>query len=329
MRCNLNDSAVTMKTYFLWPEHVSQHIGYFVGDKISASDTEDTLHKIFPDAVPVLFSSARAGLSATLQLLQVGRPDIVWCPPYSSHCVLESISRFATPTTTDVAKAKVALIYHQWGFVHRHELASETTVIEDAVDTFFLPGTNPFAGRGRFALWSLPKVIGSTWGGVVFCRTHDDAEKLRAVRDERSGQLFQAMLRMASDHSMVAAKYWHGYESMNGGLPDFSLRQIKERLGHIPDIAKQRLRLLDIVRSAKIKVQLDEGRLPSNIPLKPMPQLDKWWGSTGIFSAGMRSMNLKRNFSKDAWGRVAPLPVHQDISESVFNLIPLDQFEGA
>ena len=287
------------------------------------------LHKLFPDAVPVLFSSARAGLSATLQMLQVNRPDIVWCPPYSSHCVLESISRFATPTTSDIAKAKVALIYHQWGFVHGHELESETTVIEDAVDTFFLPGTNPFAGCGRFALWSLPKVIGTTWGGVVFCRTPVDAEKLRAARDERSGQLFQAMLRMAGCHSMVASKYWHGYESMNGGLPDFSLRQIKDRIGHIPAIVQQRVRLLDIVRSANIKFQLDEGRLPSNIPLKPTPLLEKWWCSRGLFSAGVRSMNFERDFSKDAWGRVAPLPVHQDISESALNLLPLDQFIGA
>jgi len=318
-----------MKTYFLWPEHKAQYGRFFLGAKISASDIEDTLNSIFPEAVPVLFSSARAGLSATLQMLEVGRSDIVWCPPYSSHCVLESIARFATPTTTDVAKAKVALIYNQWGFVHRHELKSDTIVIEDAVDTFFLPGTTPFSSSGRFALWSLPKVIGSTWGGVVFCRNNEGAQKLRAIRDERCGlQTFQAMLRMASDHSIVAAKYWHGNESMNGGLPAFGLRQIQARLASIPAIAQHRSRLLDIVRSAKINFQMDEGRLPSNIPLKIPQQAEKWWGAGGIFSAGIRSMNLAHDFSKDAWGKVAPLPVHQDISQSVLNLLPLNQFDG-
>lgn len=319
-----------MTTYFLWPGHKTQYARYFLGAKISTTDIEDTLNTLFPDAVAVLFSSARAGLSATLQLLTMSRPDIIWCPPYSSHCVLESIARLATPSTTDISRANVALIYHQWGFVHRHDVQADTIVIEDAVDSFFLPGTNPFASSGRFVLWSLPKVIGSTWGGVVFCRNNDDAEKLRTIRDQRNGiHKVQAMLRIISEHSSVAAHYWHGNESMSGRLPDFALRQIKECLDNIPLIARQRYRILEIVQAIKNYPTLTAGRLPSNIPLKLPVQAEDWWGSDGIFTAGIRTMNLEHDFSKAAWSKVAPLPVHQDILESVLNSLPLDQFERA
>lgn len=246
----LTSDSARMTSYFLWPKHKAQYVKYLFGANICAADIEATLETFFPDTAPVLFSSARVGLSASLQLLKIGRPDIVWCPPYSSHCVLESIARFATPSTTDIDNAKVALIYHQWGFVHRFELQPDMTVIEDAVDTFFLPGTNPFASNGRFVLWSLPKVIATTWGGVVFCRNNEDAQSLRAIRAERSGLVrFQALLRMASDRSAIAGMYWHGNESMNGGLPGFALRQIQASLINIPAIALHRERILEVVRS--------------------------------------------------------------------------------
>ena len=64
-----------MKSYFLWPEHKTQYVKHFFGASICAADIEATLETFFPDAVPVLFSSARAGLSASLQLLKISRPD--------------------------------------------------------------------------------------------------------------------------------------------------------------------------------------------------------------------------------------------------------------
>ena len=310
--------------------HSTQYKRYLFGLPICAADIESTVETLFPNSNPVLFSSARAGLSGVLQLLGITRPDIVWCPPYSSHCVLDSIGRFGTPSTTGIVDAKAALIYHQWGFVHTHEVRGVRTIIEDAVDTFFLPGVSPFACDGRFVLWSLPKVIATTWGGVVFSRDSNDAEDLREIRDgRRKFQGFQAFLRMAADHSVMAGRYWHGNESMNGGLPDFALRQIQESLATIPAKAKRRERILDIIRSNGIGFRMTNGRLPSNIPVKPSVGANKWWGSECVFSAGLRSINLAHDYSKDVWGRVIPLPVNQDISESLLQQLPLHQFEGA
>ena len=314
---------------FLWPIHTKNNAGHFFGRAINSAKIEAMLEKLFPDAVPVLFSSARAGMSASLELLNVSRPDIVWCPPYSSHCVLESVSLRATPSVTDSRNARVALIYHQWGFVHKHNLPSGVTIIEDAVDTFFLPGTNPFAVGGRFTLWSLPKAIATTWGGVVFCRDEEDAKVLRAIRAGRSsGEKLQAILRMASDFSSLAGRYWHGGESLNGGLPDFSLRQIEFALTKIGSIAVHRESLLEYVDSRNISFQIEKGRLPSNIPIEPPSNAENWWGGEGIFSAGLLNLNVSHDYSIEAWKKVAPLPVHQDVLESELSMLPFNQFEG-
>ena len=323
--------SLEMDSHFLWPEHSSSFSRFMFGPRISASDIETTVATLYPDAVPVLFSSARAGLTAILQLLNMGRPDIVWCPPYSSHCVLESIARLATPATTAIDQAKVALIYHHWGFVHRHTgLLPHTTLIEDAVDTLFIPGTNPFALNGRFVLWSLPKVIATIWGGVVFCQNNEDARRLRAIREERYAfQTIQAVLRIAGDHSGMAAMYWHGSESQNGGLPCFALRQIKAHLNTLLHLVQQRIRLLEVIQDAGIKLPLFAGRLPSNIPVTIIEDSKKWWGIHSIFSAGYRSMNLTCDYAENSWERVAPLPVHQDISSSSLKAVFCTQFCGA
>lgn len=317
-----------MNSHFLWPKPKTQYRKYFFGKNICAADVEATVEAFFPSTFPILFSSARAGLSAILQLLKITRPDIVWCPPYSSHCVLESIARFGTPSTTDIKHAKVALIYHQWGFVHTHEYRSDMLVIEDAVDTFFLPKTSPFAINGNFVLWSLPKVIATRYGGVVFCRNKEDAKGLCIIRSARykMGNP-QAVLRMMSDYSSMANSYWHGNESMNGGLPTFALRQIQEHLTHIPVVAEERTNIINTINKY-IEFPSYKGRLPSNIPIKPSPTVDKYWGGQHIFNAGLRSMNLACDFSKNAWAKVAPLPVHQNISESVINSLLLEQLSG-
>ncbi len=319
-----------MESYFLWPKPSSNLSSFIFGSKVCASDIEAELATLYPDAVPVLFSSARSGLTAILQMLDIFRTDICWCPPYSSHCVLESIARHATPSTTEIEHAKIALIYHQWGFVHRHDgLQPCTTVIEDAVDTLFVPGTNPFACKGRFVLWSLPKVIATFWGGVVFCRNDEDAQRLRGIREDRlKFRTIQALLRIAGNHSEMAGIYWHGTESLNGSLPDFALRQIKAHLNSIPKLVQSKIRLLKGLQSAvNIIFPVDAGRLPSNIPVQVANCSIKWWGSESTFSAGLRSMNLTCDYSKNGWERVAPLPVHQDISSSLLKSVFGTQFE--
>ena len=75
------------------------------------------------------------------------------------------------------------IIYHVWGNFIDHN--KQNVVIEDAVDTFCLPGVNLAELGGDFEVWSLNKIIGSLGGGILWCKNKDIAKEARILRDQR------------------------------------------------------------------------------------------------------------------------------------------------
>ncbi len=301
-----------MKPLFLWPRPRHLEFRHLVGKPVSAEEIEIKLKDYFPDAWPVLFSSARAALSAILNHLELSRPDLVWCPPYSSHCVFETIARTATPTTESITPT-AALIYHQWGHINHSTFPQETILIEDAVDTLFAPGENPFAIGGRYALWSLPKTVASLWGGVAFCRSEEDAVKIRHIRDRRPTPFtLQAWLRLLGERFPSAHAYWHGVESTGGRLPSFALHHIFECLKALPEIVDQRRHQLALLQPYSLAPP--PLRLPSCLPLPAEAHPDTSLLSGQQLTAGLRSFNFAGVFPSPQWQKVFPAPIHQDTS---------------
>ena len=208
-----------MNDFFLWPDPDPLAPSDIVGPRCSSESVESQLRDLYPCAEPVLFSSARAGLSAALLAMGLGRPDMCWTPPFSSHCVLEAVALACTPAPVEVDALRAALVYHQWGYVAGSPFGPDVRLIEDAVDSLLLPGRSPFALGGECVLWSLPKVLRVQGGGVVFCRSADLAGKLRAVRARRTHSWLHACLRLKAKSSPLAARYWNGAEAMQGELP--------------------------------------------------------------------------------------------------------------
>lgn len=299
--------------FFLWPESRSLIASDLFGSEISSDMIESLLRDEYPGSDAVLFSSARAGMTAALMQLGLKRPDLVWTPGFSSHCVLEAIAHIATPSPNAIGKLCAALIYHQWGFVGQPDFPKGTLLIEDAVDHLLCPGHSPFAAGGQFLLWSLPKVLGTSGGGVVFCRDGQDAEALRRIRQERPASIIQAYLRMRSKSSSMAALYWNGAEAMQGELVAPFRRQVYRSLLEIRTVVESRMQLLRALSPFLAAKFQNWHRLPSNLPLKPTPDVTRHWSSEGLFSAGLRSFNTTRVFPRAEWVRCAPLPVHMDI----------------
>lgn len=301
-----------MKPLFLWPRPHALEFRHLIGGAIKAEDVERQLKEYFPAAWPVLFSSARSALSAILNQLELARPDLVWCPPFSSHCVFETIARSATPTTESMTPC-AALIYHQWGYVTHSSFPRETVLIEDAVDTLLVPGENPFAIDGRFVLWSLPKTIASLWGGVAFCRSEEEAIKLRHIRDTRSSPFVcQAWLRLLGEHFPAAHAYWHGIESTGGRLPSFALRHILERLQALPEIVEQRRHQLGLLQPYSLAPR--PSRLPCCLPLPAEAEPEAPLASGQRLTAGLRSFNFAGVLPSPEWRKTFPAPIHQDVS---------------
>ena len=304
-------------SYFLWPEARLEPRSLWSGRNSSVAAIEVDLAALYPGAHPVLFPSARAGLAATIEVLGLGRPDLVWLPPYSSHCVFDAVSRIATPTPS-FAGGEVAaiLVFHQWGYVHVCSFSGE--IIEDSADSLCLPGGNLFPNGGRFALWSLPKVIGSAVGGVVFCRTEGDAERLQRIRHgRRSIGTMQFALRALLHSSAVAQLYWQGAEPANGGMPRIACSDIQRKLDGLDRVIQdRRAKLAMLADYMPGWLRLDASRLPSNVPVESSDEQEGAMRRLGVTS-GFRRFNRRQSVAEQDLVRVLPIPIHQDVKQSV------------
>lgn len=299
--------------HFLWPTPKPLLGIDWIGKDVSSDQIESQLRNLYQDAFPVLFSSARAGLSAILMLMKLGRTQFAWTPGFSSHCVLEAVAHVCTPTPVVTSDLSAALIYHQWGFVHDATFSDSVCLIEDAVDSLILPGSSPFTGPGSYTLWSLPKVLATTGGGVVFCRHENDAIALRECRNLRPKSLLQAVLRIYSKSNSRASSYWNGAEAMQGQLISPLRRQISRELSAIDNLIESRLSLLNTISPMLATKLQNSGRLPSNLPLRPPKNFARIWSATEKVTSGLRYFNVARRYPESNWTRVAPLPVHHDI----------------
>ncbi len=318
------------RRHFLWPAAEPLTPGDWVLGSPSSGAVEEVLFSLFPETYPVLFSSGRAALTAVLQVLGLGRTSKVWIPGFSSHCVIESLGRFCMPTPEDGSEVSAALIYHQWGWVHKATFAPGTHVIEDAVDTLFEPGSKVLTTTSSYVLWSLPKVIGSVGGGVVFCRRSEQADELRELRRRRACSNVQGWLRAASARSSTAYLYWNGAESLHGELQGAHRSQVLRLLGDYGQLYERCRQLVhEITTEASCPGLPFTDRLPSNLPMIVAADDAHHWRTPGKFFAGLRSFNVNRSWPDAKWVKVAPLPVHKDVSlADIRDVVKRGKLEG-
>lgn len=293
-------------TYFLWPEGQLSFRALFPPWGSSISHVESLFSVLFPNSYPVLFSSARAGITGIFEWLKLGREDRVWLPPYSSHCLLDAVSRFATPTSDlKEQELKTILIYHQWGYLH--PCATSAVLIEDSADTFCLPQAPLFPNNGRFELFSLPKIIGSAAGGLVFCRTQTDAEGLRELREARpQGGVIHWSLRTVFRNFPSAQAYWAGFEPQNGCFPRLLCKDIEIRLRTLPSLIQDRQRKYNLLKpflSGGLKTA--PQRLPSVVPIECNSMTEQCIRELGV-TTGFRHIHQQK---------VLPIPIHQGVPE--------------
>lgn len=124
----------------------------------------------------VPFSSGRAGLEFAVKSLGLTRSHTVEVPQFSSHCVLSSVGKIASPTTIKTSNPNATLVYEQWGWPFSEDGVEElfspsrrSPVIIDSVDTVF----DSEASLSRLSMekclrvWSLGKTLGVMGAGLV------------------------------------------------------------------------------------------------------------------------------------------------------------------
>jgi putative PLP-dependent aminotransferase (TIGR04422 family) len=300
--------------YFLWPKPNCYTFLKSFFQWRSGQDVESRLQEMFPSGYPVIFSSGRAALSVALIMSRVSRHDLVGVFPYASHCVLDSMSRITTPLSGSTAKdAPLRVVYHQWGYVQETNLPPNS--IEDCVDTLCEIGAKLFPGGGAFEIWSLPKVLGTTSGGVLWCRTKQSAYEAREVRDSRGGGLFPWFLRLLGMQFPQAHLFWEGIEPNLGVTSSWQNGEIILAVKKWQEIVNKRKSYLEkIWPYAVVGLRSSKNRLPSVVPVRANLSEDVIF-NIGI-SSGLRVLNKINVHGVIHQERVMPVPVHQDVESS-------------
>lgn len=302
-----------MERYFLWPESSIFRALISAPRLVSVATVEKELKDMFPTGHPVLCSSGRAALLLALIQSEVSRHDLVGVFPYASHCVLDAVSRIATPLAGSAAtEAPLRVVYHQWGFVQETNLPKNA--IEDCVDTLCLPGTKLFPGGGRFEMWSLPKILGTTSGGVLWCRDEETAEKIRLLRDRRGGGLFQWTIRLLAKRYPRAYLYWQGAESDMGQVSRLQTGEVLAAIRNWGRIVSDRQKKMGMIWPYSADwLHKPVDRLPPVVPVS-LELPEKLVYDLGI-SSGYRMFERLNSPGARSLEKVLPVPVHQDITE--------------
>ena len=309
---------------FLWPQSRPGRALVHAIRFVSIKKVEKRLARMFPGGIPVLFSSGRAALTYSLLINGLSRGDKVGTFPFASHCVLDAVSRVATPVALDnLVSHKV--VFQQWGFSQHHGLSAND--VEDCADSLLMPGGELFQGGGGFEIWSLPKILGTTGGGILWCRSSDAAAALQRLRNPHKNAAFLWGLRLLGHYTPFVHTLWQGAEASMGKPSRLQTGEILDALDGWNEIVLDRRKKYDLVRPfAPSWLKLQADRLPCVVPVVLKQNID---GEILALKAGISSGQrvIEHHFASGTCElvRVLPIPIHQDVSigrlGSMMNLI--------
>ena len=210
--------------HFLWPKvsiNFSSLFGLCTSEKL-----EKELHEMFPSGFPVVCSSGRVALYIAISETNYDRTKNFKLFPFASHCVINTVSRLTNPTNFNLKK-KSDIIYHQWGISFDRYY---TPLIEDSVDSLYEKKSALFKQGSEYEIWSLPKILGTSSGGVLWCKNESDAISIRSKIKENRNVFFTWILRLLSNKSTLFYSLWEGTEKGYKGLSVFQMNEIFYRI---------------------------------------------------------------------------------------------------
>jgi putative PLP-dependent aminotransferase (TIGR04422 family) len=294
-----------MSDYNFWPNISASFTNYANSDTV-----EQKFYELWSSAYPVLTSSARISIILALKNNQISRGDYVGLPPFISPCVVKSVSTQAMPNYQENQKNHSTIIYHQYGYLQ--DVANCENLIEDAVDSLCMPNTELLPSGGRYEIWSLPKIFGTSAGSIIWCRNKEDANLIRQYRDSNNKHnLLQWALRVFGKKWVNLYYYWEGSELYsNGRLPKIAIGEVNRRIDSLDSIVEDRLKKIDALKHLiPQQVNLSKNRLPCLIPLLQVNSNAKPELKELGFGLSDRHMQALDNEII----KFFPLPIHQEV----------------
>ena len=203
-------------------------------------DVESLLIEKFFGGFPVVFSSGRGAMKLIVQEFWTSKEIPIF--QYASQCVVEAIQAAAvTPySRTDFTSE---IIYNQWGELDMG--CEKTPFIEDSCDTFLPEGSSVLQHGAQFEIWSLPKILHSRFGAIVWCRNNEHAKFLRKTRDiSKRGVIKKQILRNFRNSSKWNYKTWQTSEFKTYKLSKFEYGTLLRDVSEWGKLYDERLKLI-------------------------------------------------------------------------------------
>jgi putative PLP-dependent aminotransferase (TIGR04422 family) len=277
---------------------------------------ESYLQTLFPNTHPVLFSSVRSGMNSILLHEEAKRSDLIFVPPYSPHCVFDSITRISTPTTDVNQKVKISFEYYPYGFNFCSNQSAEI-IVKDRADSFLTSNYNFFEGKSKFEMVSLVKILGTSSGGVIFCSSDKDAQSLINIRNSRNNKISNINVFFKRTPSL--APYWQGTESISGSVSRFDTQNIWNLLKQYPAIEKIRKDNFELFKDFDLP-EIAVGVIPTSIPVSSTDHNLELLKKNKI-STETRMFNYSSIENPIDFKNILPLPIHQELTFSTLESI--------
>ena len=187
--------------------------------------TETHLQNLFTNGYPVLLPSARTGLYLIFKLFLPSESVRVF--PYASQCIVNAAFASGKSICTPKRNEDRDVFHRQWGY---HDLEDNFShyFIEDSADSFYPIGATVCRNGTRFEVWSLPKIIGSSNGGIVWCKNKTDAILLRNFINKMKPQNYikESFLYLLKSKSKRIYRAWENYQFTHPKLNGLELKYL-------------------------------------------------------------------------------------------------------
>ena len=190
---------------------------------------EERFKKSFVGGYPVLLGSARVGVMLILK--EFHSSQLVSIFPFASQCVVKAATLSGKSVHTPLPNEHREIVYNQWGLHQNHRTLLDIFLV-DSADSLYPLGGEICKSNSRFEVWSFPKIVGTTFGGIVWCKNKSDAERLREIRNESPVQTFlwHNLLFTFKSFSKKSYQLWENYEFSHPGIGKSQVKILNQQL---------------------------------------------------------------------------------------------------
>lgn len=268
-------------------------------------DIENEFNKYYHGGYPVLCSSGRVAIMIILNFFSKKNENKIGIFPYASKCVREAVSKIKKPI---ISTDNEIISYNQWGY--RTAYNNKDSILEDSVDTLTDINTNIFkTSKSNFVIWSLPKILGTHTGSIIWCRNKEDSQLIKRFITKHKPKYYLLVLKILSHVNVFFYHRWNVKIYFHPNLTSLENAEIFLKITQLKNIIKDRKKKLKLFQNIFRNTNIfDDCFYPSIIPLDTNDYKKK--------EQFMKSNCGKRHFFNPItklYQKVYPLPIHQDV----------------